>query len=37
MLVCGLILDVVEKKHRQLFEVLQNIQVAQEDSDETDC
>ena len=37
MLVCGLILDVVEKKHRQLFEVLQNIQVAQDDSDETDC
>ena len=32
-----MILDVVEKKHRQLFEVLQNIQVAQEDSDETDC
>ena len=37
MLVCGLILDVVEKKHRQLFELLQNIQVAQEVSYETDC
>ena len=37
MLVCGLILDVVEKKHRQLFELLQNIQVAQEVFYETDC
>ena len=37
MLVCGLILDVVEKKHWQLFELLQNIQVAQEVSYETDC
>ena len=35
MLVCGLILDVVEKKHRQLFELLQNIQSAQEETHES--